>query len=737
MTGGTAVVQALLAEGVDTLFGLPGIQNDWLYNALFDAGDRIRVIHTRHEQGAAYMALGYALATGGIGVYNVVPGPGFLNTTAALSTAYALNAQVLCLAGQIPLAAIGRDGGVLHEIPDQLGVMRSLTKWAARVTRVEEAPGLVAEAFGALRSGRPRPVGLEVPMDVLAAEAQVDGAYAPTPMRSLPVDEAQIDAAVRLLAEARRPLIWVGSGAHGASDAIRRLAEYLQAPVAAYRTGRGVADSRHYLSLVQPQAHALWAETDVVLAIGTHMRVPLQTWGVDDALRVIRVDVDADSHARVRPTTIALTARAEDAVPRLLQELASRIPPRPSRQAAMNELARQWAEQRAFLQPQIAFLDVIREALGEHGIFVDEPTQVGFSARVVMPVYHPRTFISTGYQGTLGYGFQTALGVKVARPDVPVISVSGDGGFLFGVQELATAVLHGINVIADRVQQQPVRQCAADAADALRGARDRVGPAQPGFSAARRGVRRGRISGDHPTRAGRCPSPGARRWPARADRGAVRRHAGRRSFPQAAARARSEGLTWIRDTRRSGEGPSRCWASGQTTSTRGTCYRFASVLCALHPDADPEVVLPAILLHDIGWSTVPKDKILQAFGPHMRYPELRRQHEVEGARLARGILATTGHAAERIDAITTIIDGHDTRNEALSLEDGLVKDADKLWRYTRHGLDTVRGWFGYDTDAQLTLLDEWCQTRFFVDAARHMALGLVTALRAGRELGHG
>jgi hypothetical protein len=155
VTGGEAVVRSLIAEGVDTLFGLPGIQNDWLYNALYDARDRIRVIHTRHEQGAAYMALGYALATGGIGVYNVVPGPGFLNTTAALSTAYALNARVLCLAGQIPLAAIGRDGGVLHEIPDQLGVMRSLTKWAARVTTVAEIPTLMADAFGALRSKCP------------------------------------------------------------------------------------------------------------------------------------------------------------------------------------------------------------------------------------------------------------------------------------------------------------------------------------------------------------------------------------------------------------------------------------------------------------------------------------------------------------------------------------------------------------------------------------------------------
>jgi acetolactate synthase-1/2/3 large subunit len=447
VTGGTAVVRSLLSEGVDTLFGLPGIQNDWLYNALHDARDRIRVVHTRHEQGAAYMALGYALATGGIGVYNVVPGPGFLNTTAALATAYALNAQVLCLAGQIPLAAIGRDGGVLHEIPDQLGIMRSLTKWAARVTTVEDAPALVAQAFAALRSGRPRPVGLEVPMDVLAAHGDIDQTDTTIVVPSPAVDNDRIDEAARLLAQARHPLVWVGGGAQGASAAVRALSEYLQAPVASYRNGRGVADSRHVLTVVQPQAHALWADADVVLAIGTNMRVPLQTWGVDDMLRVVHIDVDPAAHDRMRPA-VAVTGRAENAVPQLLARIAALTPPRPSRAAELTALDARWLEQRAFLEPQIAYLDVIRGALGEQGIFVDELTQVGFAARVVLPVYHPRTFISTGYQGTLGYGFPTALGVKVARPDVPVISISGDGGFLFGVQELATAVQHRINAIA-------------------------------------------------------------------------------------------------------------------------------------------------------------------------------------------------------------------------------------------------------------------------------------------------
>ena len=206
MTGGEAIVQALIAQGVDTIFGLPGVQNDYLYNALYDAGDAIRLIHTRHEQGAAYMALGYALATGGVGVYNVVPGPGFLNTTAALATALSTNARVLCLTGQIASNSIGRGFGLLHEIPDQLGMMRALTKWSARINSPAEAPELVAEAFHHMQSGRPQPVGLEVPPDVLAAVAEVDTAQFEVVPRTPPLDTDALEQAAELLAGAKNPI---------------------------------------------------------------------------------------------------------------------------------------------------------------------------------------------------------------------------------------------------------------------------------------------------------------------------------------------------------------------------------------------------------------------------------------------------------------------------------------------------------------------------------------------------
>lgn len=448
MTGGQAVVAALVAQGVDLVYGLPGIQNDWLYNAFYDARDRIRVLHTRHEQGAAYMALGHAMATGNPAVFNVVPGPGLLNSTAALATAYGLNAPVLCLSGQIPSKTIGKGQGILHEIPDQLGVIRSLTKWAARIEAPGDAASLVAEAFRQLRSGRPRPVGLEVPMDVLEMKGPVGGAGFPLEPEYPEVDLDQIAMAARRLAAARRPMIFVGGGAMGAAPMVRELAELLEAPVVAYRTGRGVLDSRHYLSLVAPEAHPLWKDADVVLAIGTNLRMPLQQWGVDDQLTVIRIEVDPTAHDRIRAPDIAITARSEDALRPLIDRVAAINPARPSRRDEMRVRKAEWDAECAFLAPQRAFLEVIREELGEDGIFVEELTQVGFSARAIYPVYHPRTYIGTGYQGTLGFGFPTALGVKVARPVVPVVSVSGDGGFMFAVQELATAVQHRIPLVS-------------------------------------------------------------------------------------------------------------------------------------------------------------------------------------------------------------------------------------------------------------------------------------------------
>ncbi|MCY3714909.1 MAG: thiamine pyrophosphate-binding protein [Chloroflexi bacterium] len=446
-TGGEAIVDSLIAHGIHTLYGLPGVQNDWLYNALFDQGEQIHVIHTRHEEGAAYMAFGAAAATGEPAVFNVVPGPGLLNASAGLASAYAVNAPVLCIAGQVHSARIGRGLGDLHEIPHQSEVLRGLTKWSELVWHPAEAGQKLARAFQELRSGRPRPVGLEIPPDVLKLRAEAPPTPSPLPPYAPPVDAGAIESAARLLGKSQRPMICVGSGALGVSAEVTQLAEMLQAPVFAYRTGNGVLDSRHPLSLKSPEAHGYYRNIDLLLGIGSNMRLPLQRWGTDANMSIIRIDVDSAAMPRIQRPDLAITARAEDALPPLIAALDRHNRKRASRRDEMLALRATFAKRMAFLEPQNTYARILREELGEDGIAIMGMTQVAYAARVNFPVYKPRTCISSGYQGTLGFAFPTGLGAKVARPDVPVVAICGDGGFMYCAGELATAVQHGIPLV--------------------------------------------------------------------------------------------------------------------------------------------------------------------------------------------------------------------------------------------------------------------------------------------------
>jgi acetolactate synthase I/II/III large subunit len=448
MSGGDAVVRSIVAHGISSLYCLPGVQSDHLFNALFDAGDAIRVVHTRHEQGAAYMALGAALATGRPAAYSVVPGPGFLNSSAALATAYSTGAKVLALIGQIPSRSIGKGLGYLHEIPDQLGILRTLTKSAERVERPEDAPGLVAQAFAKLHSGRPRPVALEVPPDVLGAKAEVALVPPLAPEPPAPLDEDAIAQAAQVLGAAECPVIFVGGGAYDASAEVQALAERLTAPVVGFRRGKGVLDNRHVLSLPLPGGHALWAKADVVLAVGTRMFLPLSAWGTDDRLKVIRIDIDPAEFGRMRVPATGLAGDAAAVLRRLDQHLARRMPLDKARVAASRALKEQVAAKLGKLGIIRDYLAAIRDALPDSGVLVDELTQVGYAARVAYEARGPRTYISSGYQGTLGWGIATALGAKHALGATPVVALSGDGGFMFNVQEFSTAVRHRIPIVA-------------------------------------------------------------------------------------------------------------------------------------------------------------------------------------------------------------------------------------------------------------------------------------------------
>ncbi len=449
LTTAQTVVSMLEVNGIDTLFCLPGVQNDPFFDALYDRTNAIRPIHARHEQACAYMALGYAMAAGKPSAYVVVPGPGFLNTTAALSTAYAVNAPVLALTGQIQQSMIGRNVGLLHELPDQLAIMRGLTKWADRIPSPSAAPGLVNEAFRRLLSGRQRPVALECAMDTWARRAPVELIGTAALADPCPVDEDAVERAARLLGGAQRPMIVVGGGAQGAGEFVQRIAELLDAPVMTGRMGQGVIDGRHRLSVTSPAGYQFWGEADVVLAVGTRLQPQQQNWGIDDTLKIIRIDADSEELDRQRKPEIGIVGDATATLRVLADRLARHNMKRNGRAEQVAEIkAASTKKIRDLLAPQIAYLEAMRKALPEDGILVDELTQMGYAARFAWPTYRPRTFLSPGYQGTLGWGYATSLGAKIAKPDSAVLSISGDGGFMFTAMEMATAAQHGIGVVA-------------------------------------------------------------------------------------------------------------------------------------------------------------------------------------------------------------------------------------------------------------------------------------------------
>ncbi len=447
MSTGEATAATLIAHGLDTIYALPGVHNDHLFDAFHRAGDALRVVHTRHEQGAAYMALGAALATGKPQAYTVVPGPGLLNSGAALLNAYGMNAPVLALIGQIPSATIGRGTGQLHEIRDQAGIIARLVDHSARIDGPAEASAKVAKAIASMRQGRPGPAALECAINVWGKRAPVT-LVPPLPQRKPRIDEDAVRAAAKVLGKAKRVLIVVGGGAQDAAREVTLLSDLLQAPVLAYRRGRGVLDGRDPFSVTLPLGRDLWGEADAVLGIGTRLLNPMAAWGVDKNLQIVRVDADREEPARLHKPKVALIGDAAPVLRHLIDALAKNNARRASRRDEMLQRQAKWKARLQKLSPQLAFVDVIRAELPEDGIYVDEVTQVGFAARLAFPAYKPRTFLSPGYQDNLGWGYATALGAQCARPDVPVLSINGDGGFLYTGNELATAMRHRIPLVA-------------------------------------------------------------------------------------------------------------------------------------------------------------------------------------------------------------------------------------------------------------------------------------------------
>ncbi len=453
MTGGDAMIRAAKANGTDTIFGLPGAQIYPMFDALYRDPD-IRTIISRHEQGAGYMAFGYARATGRPGVFSVVPGPGILNASAALCTADGCNQPVVCLTGQIMSEFLGKGRGHLHELTDQTATLRTIIKHADHIADPTKASAQVNEAFRQALGGRPGPATVEMCWDTMAATYDIDIGPGNAVVDKPEVDLDAVKDAARLVAGAKNIMIMCGGGAQHASDEVRQLAEMLGASVTAFRSGRGVVAEDHDCGTSSAAARLLWDDTDLLIGIGSRLELQFMRWGSMDhyhdrppegSPKVIRIDIDPEEMNRFRPD-VGVVADSVDGTSALIREIEKQGHHAGDleRIADARARARRNIEE---IQPQLSYLDAIRDVLPRDGYFVEELCQVGFTSNFGFPVYEPRTYVSTGYQGTLGFGYPTAIGVKAGMPDRAVVSIIGDGGFLFGVAELASAVQQNIGVV--------------------------------------------------------------------------------------------------------------------------------------------------------------------------------------------------------------------------------------------------------------------------------------------------
>jgi acetolactate synthase-1/2/3 large subunit len=447
MTGGQALARQLVNEGVEVIFGLPGDQLMAALDALVDTPE-IRYIVTRHEQGTTYMADGYARTSGRPGVAMVVPGVGVYNAATGLATAYACSSPVLLLAGQVNRHGIGKDLGLLHDIHDQLDVVRPITKWAGRVLEPHAIPAAVRQAFFEMASGRPRPTEIEIPPETFIESEEVT-LLTRSDVAPVAADPDVVDAAADLLAASKSPVVIAGGGVvlGGASAALTSLVEFLQSPVLTTREGKGAIDDRNPLSVgtawVNRRVQPLIDAADVVLAVGTRG----QGMNLTKGQRLIHLDVDPAQIGRNHPAEIALAGDAASTLAVLLAALRERVSERPSRTEEAVALRQSVGDQLRAIGPAAHMVELLRQGVPEDGILVCDTTTVAYMCHMHYPVYAPRTYLSTSYMGTLGFGYPASLGVKVAAPDQPVITVTGDGGFLFAATELATAVQHGIHTV--------------------------------------------------------------------------------------------------------------------------------------------------------------------------------------------------------------------------------------------------------------------------------------------------
>ena len=448
VTGGQAVVTSLEKGGIDTVFGIPGVHNVDIYDALLDS--RIRHVLCRHEQGSGFMADGYARASGRIGCVITISGPGVTNVATALAEAQGDSSRVLHICSSLDSAFAGREVGALHELVDQSGVLKAVVKWHRSVRRVSEIPEVIAEAIHYMRSGRPGPTAIEIPLDVLAQQDEVTFLSFEEPGPLAPDAQALAQAA-KTLAAADSPVILAGGGVvlGDASAELVRLAEKLGAPVLTTVSGKGAIPEDHPLSVGcrwrgDSQFDTFLEQADVALVLGSQLSARhTDNWTLPMPRTIVHVDIHSGALGRHYPTVRGIHAHVRPT----LEALDRLIEKRPAADSALTReriaAARRSALESADKQ-HLAILGAIRQVLPPDGMLFNDMTTVCYSGPAFFPVSGPRTFFFPNYVGTLGFSFPAALGAKLAEPDKAVVSLIGDGGFMFTSQELSTAVQENV-----------------------------------------------------------------------------------------------------------------------------------------------------------------------------------------------------------------------------------------------------------------------------------------------------
>jgi acetolactate synthase I/II/III large subunit len=453
MTGGRAVAAALKGEGIEHVFGIVGTHASALFDGVLDEPS-IKVVTVRHEQGAALMATGYARASGKVAACFVVPGPGLTNALTGIGMAYSESTPLLVFGGQNTLAQLEREGGHFHELANSVGVAGSVCGYSTRVTTPSDIPKVIREAMRAMRCQRSRPAYIEVPLDVQSSEADV--ALLPPEQFSRPGgDPASVARAAQALKSAKRPFIFAGGGvaAAQASEQLVRVAECLGAPVVTSVFARGAISDRHPLALGDGWGRfdlydELLTQADLALVVGSRIDVVSDwTLGARFPQRIVQVDLDPLVVGQRRPVEVGIVGDAASVLDALVTPLGAGKEQacwfdadgfRRRKRARMTEQA----------GPVLKVIEALRAALPDDTIFVDDLTLVGYWMPLLLPAYRPRTLIHPGTYGTLGYSLPAAIGAKLACPKQPVVSISGDGGFLFTMQELATARAQKLDLIA-------------------------------------------------------------------------------------------------------------------------------------------------------------------------------------------------------------------------------------------------------------------------------------------------